>query len=161
MRTLGLGVFLSTVCLLSTGCAKVQQEMTIESTPPGALVFLNGQEVGRTPLKRDFKWYGDYDVRLQLEGYQTLKTHKAVTAPWWNWVPFDLVANFMPFTIRDEQRLAFELKPADPTLDQPIGLLTRAHELRGDLEGSEFTRAATRPATTKPATTTTTTAPAK
>jgi len=159
MRTPGLSVLVASVVLLSTGCAKVQQEMTIESTPPGALVFLNGQEVGRTPLKRDFKYYGDYDVRVQLEGYQTLKTHQKVTAPWWNWVPFDLLANLQPFTIRDEQRLAFELKPADPTLDQPIGLLTRAHDLRGELEGSEFTRAATRPATTKPATTTT--APAK
>ena len=122
--------------------------MTVESNPPGALVYLNDQEVGRTPLKTDFTWYGNYDVQLRLEGYETLKTNKKVIAPAWNWVPFDLVANLLPFTMRDEQHMSFTLKPLDPALDQPAGLLRRAGELRGELQSSEFTRQpATRPGT--------------
>jgi hypothetical protein len=128
--------------------------MSIESNPPGALVYLNNQEVGRTPMTRDFKWYGDYDVQLRLEGYETLTTNQKVIAPAWNWVPFDLFAGLLPFTFKDERSFSYALTPLDPAKDQPEGLLNRAGELRGQLEGSAFTREAattTRPAT-QPAT---------
>ena len=141
-------------CLFLFGC--VEQTMSIDSDPPGALVYLNDQEVGRTPLKTDFTWYGDYDVQLRLEGYETLKTHHKVIAPAWNWVPFDLVSSVLPFNFRDEKQMSFTLKPLDPAKDQPAGLLERASELRGQLESSQFTRTpATRPSTaptTTPAT---------
>ena len=39
----------------------------VQSDPPGALVYLNGEEVGRTPLAHDFLWYGNYDVELRSE----------------------------------------------------------------------------------------------
>jgi hypothetical protein len=133
--------------------------MTVDSDPPGALVYLNDQEVGRTPLKTDFTWYGDYDVQLRLEGYETLKTHKRVIAPAWNWVPFDLLANILPIAFRDHQEMTFTLKPLDPAKDQPAALLSRAGEMRDQLESSQYTRKpATRPSTTStaPATTRTT-----
>jgi len=158
MRTPGLRLLIA-IPLLLAPLACVEQELTIESDPPGALVYLNDQELGRTPLKRDFHWYGDYDVRLQLDGYQTLKTHKRVKAPLWNWAPFDLVASLMPFTVRDEQKISFTLKPVDPSLDQPTNLLARAEDLRGQLEGGQYTRPPTPRATpaTKPTTKPTTT----
>src|SRR5690349_11636751 len=102
--------------LLVGGC--VEQTMTINSDPPGALVYLNDQEVGRTPMTRDFKWYGDYDVQVRLEGYQTLSTHKMVKAPWWNWVPFDFFAAMIPLNFADHKTLSFALKPVDPSLAQ-------------------------------------------
>ncbi|MGZ3388170.1 MAG: PEGA domain-containing protein, partial [Isosphaeraceae bacterium] len=49
---------------LVPGC--VEQTMTIQSDPPGALVYMNDQELGRTPLTKDFTWYGDYDVQVRL-----------------------------------------------------------------------------------------------
>lgn len=157
MRTSGI-LFLLLLSLAPIGC--VEQTMTIESSPPGALVYLNNQEVGRTPMTRDFKWYGDYDVQLRMEGYETLKTHQPVNAPAWNWVPFDLVANLLPFTFKDERKFEYALVPLDPSKDQPAGLLERADYLKGKLEGSEFTKKpATRPAT-RPATTGPTTRPA-
>jgi hypothetical protein len=135
------------------GC--VEQSLSVNSNPPGALVYLNDQEVGRTPVNRDFTWYGDYDVQLRLEGYETLKTHKQIEAPLWNWVPFDLVANLLPFTFRDHQEMSFTLRPLDPSKDQPAGLLSRASDLRNQLESSQYTR----PPTTRPSTTRSTTTP--
>ena len=126
--------------------------MTINSDPPGALVYLNDQEVGRTPLKRDFMWYGDYDVQVRKEGYETLKTHKRVFAPWYEWVPIDLVAEIMPFTATDNHDLFFTLKPQAEEAAAPGPLVQRAEELKDRLEFSEHTRApSTRPAT-RPAT---------
>ena len=134
--------------------------MTVDSDPPGALVYLNDQELGRTPLRTDFKWYGDYDVQLRLDGYETLKTNKKVVAPVWNWVPLDLIAGILPITFRDHQEMTFTLKPLDPAKDQPAGLMSRAGEMRDQLESSPHTRKpGTRPTTTTSPSTARTTTP--
>jgi len=136
--------------------------MTIQSDPPGALVYMNDQELGRTPVTRDFNWYGDYDIQVRLEGYETLKTHQMIMAPAWNWVPLDLFSALIPVTIKDHRDLSFNLKPLDPTKNEAMGLLDRAEYLKTKMEGSVFTRVATpratttRATTTKPTTTTTT-----
>jgi hypothetical protein len=144
-------------CLVMAGC--VEQTMTIESTPPGALVYMNDQELGRTPVTKDFTWYGDYDVQIRLEGYQTLKTHEPVMAPAWNWAPFDLLASLAPMTFKDHRSLNYTLKPLDPALNQPDEVLTRAEYLKARIEGSPYTRVPT-PRTTRPSTTKPTTRPA-
>jgi hypothetical protein len=141
-------------CAFSAGGC-VEQSMTIETDPPNALVYLNDQEVGRAPLTRDFMWYGDYDVNVRLDGYETLKTHQKVTAPAWNWFPLDLISDLLPVTLHDHRHFAYTLKPLDPRLDQPAGLISRGIDLQTELEESEFTRvptprtprAATRPLT--------------
>jgi hypothetical protein len=127
--------------------------MDIQSDPPGALVYLNDQEVGRTPVTRDFKWYGDYEVHVRLEGYETLKTHEKIIAPAWNWVPLDLFAQLIPATFKDHRSLSYSLKPLDPTKDEPTALLDRAQDFKGNLEESPFTRVPTPRASTTRSTT--------
>ena len=78
------------------GC--VERRLTVHSEPEGALVYLNNQEVGRTPMTHGFIWYGTYDVRLRQAGYETLKTQQSIVAPWWQWVPFDFFADILPAT---------------------------------------------------------------
>lgn len=117
-------------CMLpASGC--VERTMRITSTPPGARVFLNDQEVGLTPLKVSFLWYGDYDIILRKPGFETLATHHRVPAPWYQFPPIDLVAEtLIPGTIRDEHVLPnYELTPAAvPTASD---LAQRAAEIRG------------------------------
>ena len=143
-RRLALACLIATLC--STGC--VRRSLTVTSNPPGALVYLNGTEVGRTPLTRDFTWYGTYDVTLRKEGYETLKTEGKVIAPWWQWVPFDLFAELLP--LHDRQALSYAMHPyAQATVD-PQQMLRRAEGMEGQLESSRFTRAATtRPTSTR------------
>jgi len=140
--------------LTTAGC--VEQTMTVQSTPPGALVYMNDQELGRTPLTRDFQRYGDYDVQVRLEGYQTLKTHSKLKPPFWNWVPMDLVAYLLPVTFKDHKSLDYRLKPLDPVLDDSAELVQRAETLRQGLESSPFTRVPTPRATTRSTTRSTT-----
>ena len=89
---------------LLAAAAACSGSLTVKSDPPGALVYLNGEEVGRTPMTRDFTWYGTYDVELRKEGYETLKTSGKVIAPWWQWVPIDLFAELLP--LHDQRELA-------------------------------------------------------
>lgn len=133
------------------GC--VERKLTVTSEPEGAIVYLNDQEIGRTPVTRDFTWYGNYDVRLRREGYETLRTTEFVVAPWWQWVPFDLLAEVSPFRWQDHERMSFTMRPAS---EQPISadvMLDRAGEMRAQLQSSPNTRLpTTRPATTAPTT---------
>ncbi len=105
--------------------------MKLRSEPSGALVFLNGEEVGRTPTEVPFTWYGHYDVELRKEGFATLRTERWVAAPWWQWVPLDLVAALMPVRLRHEPVLAFRLTDE---ADASAGLVERAEASGETLE---------------------------
>lgn len=121
----------------------MERILTVQSNPPGALVYLNGQEMGRTPVQRDFTWYGTYDVAVRREGYETIKKNEPVIAPIYEWVPFDLVAELLPIPFKDRRTLTYDLKPMPPATEPSPGLMTRAAELKGQLESSRY------PATTR------------
>jgi hypothetical protein len=124
--------YLVLLSMLSTGC--VEQLLTIDSDPAGAVVTLNDQEIGRTPVTTNFKWYGYYDVSVRKDGYQTLKAKSPVIAPWWQWVPFDLFAEIMPVRLADQHFLHFMLQPITARLNDPDRLLRQGERLRGELE---------------------------
>ncbi|HEX8521169.1 MAG TPA: PEGA domain-containing protein [Tepidisphaeraceae bacterium] len=143
-RRICAGIFASLA--LSAGC--VERTLTVRTDPPEALLTMNGLEVGRTPFKHDFVWYGTYDVEVRKEGYETLKTRGKVIAPWWQWVPFDLVAEIAPFRFKDHQLLTYSLRPTRPVQVDPHALLKRGEAMPPLLESSEHTRTpVTRPTT--------------
>lgn len=107
--------------------------MTITSEPEGALVYLNDQEVGRTPVTRDFVWYGNYDVQLRKDGYEPLRTETMVMAPWWQWPPFDLVADLLPLPLSDRRTLHYSMQETTSEHESPEQILSRAQELREQL----------------------------
>ncbi|MEM7807443.1 MAG: PEGA domain-containing protein [Planctomycetota bacterium] len=115
------------VLVVSTGC--VERRMKLLSQPPGALVFVNGEEVGRTPVKVPFTWYGNYDVVLRKEGFATLDTTRWIVAPWWQWVGFDLIADVMPIRLTHTPELSFVLEPDAGAED---GLVERAEAYRDE-----------------------------
>ena len=144
------------VGILATAAGCIDREIHVRSDPPGALVMLNEREVGRTPFDRPFLYYGNYDVVARAEGYQTLKTTRQVTAPWWQFVPLDLLTDFLP--VRDDEHVNLKLTPLG--VADPVGVLARGGVMRNDLESSEHTThrrvlrvaPATRPATSRAAT---------
>jgi hypothetical protein len=116
-----------------TGC--ITRTLTVQTSVPGALVYLNDREVGRTPFTVPFTWYGGYDVVIRADGYKTVKTSAEVTAPWWQWIPFDLVTDFLP--VEDQEYLHFDLKPDVPA--DPMTILARGEDMKGRLESSPLT----------------------
>jgi hypothetical protein len=119
--------------MLVGGC--VQRKLTVTSDPEGAVVSMNDQEVGRTPFTRDFTWYGRYDVDVRKEGYQSLNTESKVIAPWWQWFPVDLITEVLPLT--DKQSLHYTLQPAATQPADDAAVITRARQLKGELQGTE------------------------
>jgi len=129
---------LLTLLLLVSGC--VERTLTIRTDPPEALLYLNGVEVGRTPYRRDFVFYGTYDVEVRKEGYETLKARGPVIAPWWQWPPIDLLADLAPLRFHDRQLLTYTLRPSEGATVAPQEILNRGQAMRTNLESSSFTR---------------------
>ena len=115
---------LAAACL----CGCVEREMTITSEPDGALVFVSDREVGRTPLTMPFTWYGDYDIILRKDGYQTLKTHANITPPIYEIPPLDFFSQLAPWTYHDRRYLHYRLLEPTPSTDTE--LLQRAEQMR-------------------------------
>ncbi len=134
--------------LASAGC--VENTLTINTTEPGADVYLNDQYVGRTPLQRDVTWFGKYDVVVRKDGYQTLKTARWYSTPAYLIPPLDLAAALLPFPVISSKEWTFDLAPSPAPESDTTALLARGDELKGDLKSSEYTRApATAPTTRK------------
>ena len=115
------------VLLISAGC--VRRTLTITTEPQGATVFLNDEEIGPTPVSRDFTWYGDYDVIIRKDGFKTLQTHLDLKAPWYQYPPIDFFVEVLwPEEIHDERFASYTLQPAEPIDVETV--ITRAKELR-------------------------------
>jgi hypothetical protein len=119
------------VALCLAGC--MDRRLTVTSDPPGALVWLNDTEIGRTPVQTRFTWYGRYDVQLRLEGYETIITSRRARMPLYEIPPLDLPASALP--IPREVHWHFELAPSPPETPQSEAeLVERARELRERLQ---------------------------
>ena len=115
------------VASLLMGC--VRRRLTIRSDPPGASVFIDGQEIGRTPVATAFTYYGTRKFRLVKDGYETISVTQQFPAPWYQVPPLDFASeNLVPSEIRDERVVHFELVPqANVGMDE---VLTQADQLR-------------------------------
>jgi hypothetical protein len=109
-------VFLAAIL---AGC--VERQITVTSEPAGALVYISDVEVGRTPVTIPFTWYGDYDVQLRADGYETLVTHANITPPWYEVPPIDLFSEIFPIQYKDHRYLNYKLaKYVTPTNQELI-----------------------------------------
>jgi len=110
-RDLRLGLIAAVVLGIALGGC-VERKLTVKTMPEGGLVTLNDEEIGRAPVTTSFNWYGDYNVRISMPGYETLKTHRELKGPWYDKFPWDFFMNLLnPKRIVDEYEWTFELEP--------------------------------------------------
>ena len=101
----------------------------------GALVIVNGEEMGYTPASTGFTYYADREIRLMKDGHETLTLVQPIRAPWWdNMLTEFFVENLWPFTMRDERQFYYELPPVVNV--PPKELLQRAEGLRTEGQSS-------------------------
>ena len=125
----------SALCLLLVGALAgcVERELTINTKPQGAVVVLNDEEIGESPVTVNFNWYGDYCVRISKEGYETLNTHRDLKGPWYDQFPFDFFAQIVnPNRIVDSYEWTFELSPRRQISRDE--LIQNAEELKKQLQ---------------------------
>ncbi len=119
-------------CLLLGGC--VSRHISVTSDPPGATVTVNDVEIGRTPCEAEFTYYGQYDVLVELDGYEPLRTRASAHTPVYEYPPLDLVTMSIPARTDTTIRWHFHLQPAmESVTDKGAleqGVLDRARQLR-------------------------------
>lgn len=121
-----------------TGC--LERTITIDSDPPGALVHLNDQEIGRTPVTTEFRYFGVYDVRVSREGYEPITTKREAVAPWYEYPGIDLFAIAAPWRITTEIDWSFDLEPVPlpgtpEAMESESVLFERARSMRDAVRG--------------------------
>ncbi len=126
--------------LPSVGC--VRRTISVTTTPPGAIVFLNDREVGRTPCDVEFLHYGVYDLRLRLEGYEPVVGSGRANAPVWDFIGADFFAELVPAQLESRVEWHFDLEPSNRDAD---ALRVRASEMRSQADDA-FARARDVPA---------------
>lgn len=125
--------FVAALLLLALGVLPgcVSRRMTIRSNPPGALVEVDGERLGVTPLSQDFTYYGTHQIKLSAPGYNTLTVQQPVRTPWYQHFPIDFISNhFSPYQIHDRHEFMYSLQPDIPAIDEEQQLIDRAGNFR-------------------------------
>ena len=142
MRIWLLALFAVTLCSAQIGC--VQRRITVRSNPPGALVYIDDQEIGFTPVSTPFTYYGTRKIQLMKDGYETITVKQKFRPPWYQIPPLDFISeNFWPREIRDERIVDFQLFPQQIVPTEK--LRQRAENLRSNSQQGIYTPLATAP----------------
>jgi hypothetical protein len=125
-----LGAFLL-LAAVAFSCGCVERRYTIRTEPPGATIVVNGEEIGPAPASRNYYFYGDREITMILDGFQTQTVIQPIKAPWWdNYITEFFTENLVPWTIRDERTFKYQMMPA---VSPPEGeLRDRAEGLRSE-----------------------------
>ncbi len=119
------------VLVTSTGC--VERRYTVRTSPPGARISVNSEDLGVAPLSSTFQYYGDRRIVLEREGYQTERFVQPIDPPrWYNPFTEFFLENLWPFTIRDEREYVYQLRPVESV--PKFELRDRAESFRGTAE---------------------------
>ena len=126
-----LMVCLLAMCGLSSGC--MHRRLTIRSDPPGALVRLEGEDIGYTPVSIDYTYYGTREITLLKDGYETRTVMQPISAPWYQVLPFEFVSDNLALTkINDRRDITYTLQPQRMVPTQEV--LDRANGLRSEAQ---------------------------
>lgn len=121
------------VCLLD-GC--VSRRATIRSNPPGALVEVDGQRLGFTPVSFDFQYYATREITLSKVGYETLRIKQPVKPPWYQVPPLDAISdNLLPFRVTNRHDFSYTLKRKQ--MESTPALIDRASNVRSRVQAGQ------------------------
>ena len=123
-------IFAIAALAFSSGCVK--RTLLIKSDPPGAAAYVDERHVGVTPVTWTFYHYGEKEVRLEKDGYETLTETIKLKAPSYQVFPIDFFADVLwPATIYDRRQAEFPLA-LRRAVDE-AKLIERARDMRQDM----------------------------
>ena len=109
----------------------MHRRMTIQSNPSGALVRIDGEDIGFTPASIDYTWYGTREVQLVKDGFETQTQLVTFGPPWYQQPPLDFLSdNFAGTHIRDHRGYNFNLQPRKTSSSSEV--IERARSLRNE-----------------------------
>lgn len=99
-------------------CGCVLRSLTIDSQPPGAMVYLDDELIGETPVTTSFTYYGTRKITLEkvdAEGrlmYERKIIYEKIKPPFYQMLPLDFFSELIiPAKLKDEHYLVYQLEP--------------------------------------------------
>ncbi|NIL95599.1 MAG: PEGA domain-containing protein [Planctomycetales bacterium] len=132
--TLG-ALFLAVVFTATLGATGVERRLTIHTNPPGALVKVDDNEIGISPVSVSFIYYGTRKIQLIKPGFETLTILQPIRTPWYQYPGLDFFSeHVIPGQRRDLRVLTYHLQPQ--VMVPTEQLLERAEALRRNGQGA-------------------------
>ena len=108
-RLLTLTILFGSI-LLSIGC--LRRRMTVRTSPPGAMVYVDRQYIGLSPVSTNYTYYGTREIETVRDGYRTDKFLRKFNPPWYEIPPLDFVTETLwPYEVRDERIIDVQMSP--------------------------------------------------
>ncbi len=113
--------------------------MIIETTPPGAMVYVDDEPVGESPVTVPFTYYGTRKVTIEkLDAqrrllYERKVAFEKIRAPIYEYFPLDFFSEvLLPLKLEDKHTLSYKLEELKLPSKEEIqkDLFERADELR-------------------------------
>ena len=109
----GKTILLFFTVLLVAGCVK--RSILIETDPPGAQLWINEHEIGKTPVLYDFITHGRYKFRLEKSGFKPITAREMIRAPIYEWIGIDFVSEWvLPVHLKDFHHFRYTLNSQPP-----------------------------------------------
>lgn len=138
-------VILSGSVASQIGC--IRKRMTVRTSPPGAMAYIDKNPIGLTPVSTSFTYYGTRNIELVRDGYRTEKFLRRISPPWYAIPPLDFFSETLwPFETRDERIIDVQLSP-DPVVPTEA-LIASGEQLR--LQSSQGMAVSAPPTRTNP-----------
>lgn len=104
IRSLLIPVLLISLCLAGCGIGGGMESVTIKSDPPGALLSVNGEDVGRAPASVNLNKKVPHEVTATLDGY---KSETRFITP----VPNERADSYVKFGLAEDAGMYVTLAP--------------------------------------------------
>jgi len=120
-------------------CGCVLRSLTIDSQPPGAMVYLDDELIGETPVTTTFTYYGTRKITLEkvdAEGrltYERKIIYEKIKPPFYQILPLDFFSELViPAKLKDEHYFVYQLDPLKEVskAERQEEVMRNAEELR-------------------------------
>lgn len=124
-------------CATLGGC--VLRSLTVNSEPPGAMVYLDDELIGETPVTTTFTYYGTRKITLEkvdAEGrllYERKIIYEKIKPPFYQILPLDFFSEIiLPMELKDEHYFTYQLNQLHQLskTERHEGVVKNAEELR-------------------------------
>ena len=122
-------MFLALVIAFSCTSGCIRKRMTVRTSPPGAMAYIDKQPIGLTPVSTNFTYYGTRSIEIVRDGYRTEHFLRKFNPPWYAFPPLDFFSETLwPYEKRDERIIDVQLTPE---IEVPVeALIASAEQLR-------------------------------
>jgi PEGA domain len=139
--------FLILVAIIFAFSGCVTRSITVKTEPSNALVYLDNELVGESPVTVPFTYYGTRKIMIEKKDEDGVLTHERtivyekIKAPVYEIFPLDFFSEILwPRELKDDHVLSYNLAELEPlsVKERQEKILKNAEELRQRVNAPEF-----------------------